>query len=169
MTSADGPYYRPIETQRDRLPAWVLALAGLLVLGAALYFVTNLSPPTQEGTAGGGRAAPSGSVAPGATGAPAEVDVDAATALIERGGCQQCHGPDLGGQASFPSLHGVADGPVSDNLQELGAAHPDEWAQLWIAGDSEEVADLDRRGMPAFADEYTPEEIDLIVQYLKTL
>ena len=167
MTHADGPYYRPIESQRDRLPGWILVLAGLLVVGAALYLVTNLSAPTQEGTAGGGRPAPSGSA--GASGAPAEVDVNAATTLVERGGCQDCHGPDLGGQASFPSLHGVAEGPVSDNLQDLGAAHPDDWAQLWIAGDHEDVADLDRRGMPAFADEYTPEEIELIVQYLKTL
>ena len=31
----------------------------------------------------------------------------------------RCHGPDLGGSGDFPSLHGVAEGPVSENLQDL--------------------------------------------------
>ena len=166
MTHPERPYYRPIESRRDRLPGWLLVFAGVLLVGAALYFVTNLSPVSQEATAG----APTGSGGPQASGAATgEVDTDAALALIERGGCQDCHGPELAGQGNFPSLAGVAEGPVSDNLQELGAAHPDDWAHLWIAGDDPEVADLDRRGMPVFADEYTPEEIDLIVEYLKSL
>ena len=63
----------------------------------------------------------------------------------------------------------MAEGPVSDNLQDLGAEHPDDWAQLWIHGTNEEVAGLDRRGMPTFSERFTTEEIDLIVRYLQGL
>jgi mono/diheme cytochrome c family protein len=63
----------------------------------------------------------------------------------------------------------VANGPASENLQELGQSNPDDWAQLWIDGTDPAVADLDRGGMPAFGEQLTPEEIDSIVEYLKTL
>ena len=161
-----APAYRPIESRRDSLPWWVILLSGAVFLLGAVYFLTNLAPAGGPLTGGG----PS----PGASGPPATdggepVDVAAAQALIEQGGCTACHGADLGGQGNFPSLLGVAEGPISDNLQELGAEHPDDWAQLWIHGTNEEVADLDRRGMPTFSERFTPEEIDLIVRYLKTL
>ena len=163
----DGPVYRPIESRRDTLPWWVLLLsAGFLVLGAP-YFMTNLAPPGGPLT-GGPQTGPPGTGAPG-TGAPEPVDVAAAEALIEEGGCAQCHGADLGGQGTFPSLHGVAEGPVSDNLQDLAAAHPEDWAQLWIHGTNEEVAGIDRRGMPTFSERFSAEEIDLIVRYLQGL
>jgi mono/diheme cytochrome c family protein len=91
-------------------------------------------------------------------------------ALIEQAGCQACHGDDLGGQGNFPSLHGVAEGPVSENLQDLGASNPDDWANLWIDGTGPEVADLDRGGMPQFGSgQLTTDEIATIVEYLKTL
>ena len=166
------PVYRPIETQRDRLPVWVLLLSGLLVVGAALYFVTNLGPLADGATAGGGPGgSPGGSGAPAGSGAASgePVNVRAALQIIERAGCQGCHGQELEGQASFPSLHGVSEGPVSDNLHELAQAHPDDWPNLWIAGDSPDVAAIDRGGMPVFADKLSPEEIDLIVEYLRSL
>ena len=168
-----APVYRPIETRRDTLPAWVLLLAAALLALAAGYLLTNLAPPAS--TQLGGASPPPGAAAPGgqSPGAPgatdAVVDVAAAEALIEEGGCQACHGPDLGGQASFPSLLQVAEGPVSDNLQDLDDSHPEDWANLWIAGDDPEVADRDRRGMPTFAERFTPEEIELIVEYLQSL
>lgn len=158
----EAPAYRPIESRRDSLPWWVLLLSGAFLVLGAVYFMTNLAP------AGGPVASgPPASGAP-ATGGP-PVDVAAAEALIEAGGCAGCHGADLDGQASFPSLLGVAEGPVSDNLQDLGAEHPDDWAQLWIHGTNEEVAGIDRRGMPTFSERFTPEEIDLIVRHLKGL
>lgn len=163
-----GPAYRPIESRRDNLPWWVLLLsAGFLLLGA-LYFMTNLSPPGGPQTGGPGASGPPGSGAPG-SGAPAPVDVAAAEALIEEGGCTACHGADFTGQGAFPPLTGLAEGPVSDNLQDLGAEHPDDWAQLWIHGTNEEVSGLDRRGMPTFSDRFSAEEIDLIVRYLQGL
>ena len=159
------PVYRPIEARRAGLPAWVLLLAALLAVGAALYLFTNLTPPPTPGQA----AAP-GASAPGMSPAQGEpVDAAAAQALIEEAGCQACHGEDLGGQATFPSLHDVAEGPVSDNLQQLGADRPEDWANLWIAGDAPEVQGLDRRGMPTFAEQLTEEEIEQIVEYLKSL
>ena len=160
------PVYRPIEARRAGLPAWVLVLAALLAVGAALYLFTNLTPPPAPGQAAG----PGASAPPGTSPTQGEpVDVAAAQALLEEAGCQACHGEDLGGQATFPSLHGVAEGPVSDNLQQLGADRPEDWANLWIAGDAPEVQGLDRRGMPTFAEQLTEEEIEQIVEYLKSL
>ena len=92
-----------------------------------------------------------------------------AQAIIQQALCQSCHGPDLGGQASFPSLHGVKDGPVSENLQQLGADYPEDWANLWIAGTDPAVAGLDRGGMPPFGNTLSAEEIATVVEYLKTL
>ena len=162
----DPPAYRPITSRRDSLPWWVVLLSGALVLLGAFYFVTNLAPP--GGPLTGGSPSP-GASGPPATDAGEPVDVAAAQSLIEEGGCQGCHGANLEGQGSFPALTAVAEGPVSDNLQDLGREHPDDWAQLWIHGTNEEVAGIDRLGMPTFSERFTPEEIDLIVRYLKTL
>ena len=166
MTERDAPAYRPIASRRDNLPWWLVVFSGVLVVLGALYFLTNLAP---GGPQTGGPAGSPGASGPPATDGGATVDVAAAQALIEQGGCTGCHGADLGGQGNFPSLHGVAEGPVSENLQDLAAEHPEDWAQLWIHGTNEEVAGLDRGGMPTFSERYTPEEIDLIVRYLKTL
>jgi mono/diheme cytochrome c family protein len=62
----------------------------------------------------------------------------------------------------------VADGAVSENLQDFAAEHPDNWAQLWIAG-TPETEGIDRMGMPAFGDQFSPQQLDSIVAYLKTL
>lgn len=150
--------HTPIET-RNALPRWAVGLTVLVFLVGGVYFAGNLSgenPPIIGGpspSAGGGGPA-------------------VAQAIIQDAGCASCHGSDLAGQASFPSLHGVKDGPVSENLQELYAEHPDDWAELWIAGTDPAVANLDRGGMPAFASppyNLTPEQIATVVEYLKTL
>ena len=115
-------------------------------------------------------AIPGSSAAPG--GAPGgEPDPEVGEALMAQASptCSSCHGADYGGQGNFPSLHGVAGGPVSENLQDLGAEYPDNWAQLWIAGNNPETEGIDRMGMPAFGDQFSPEQLDSIVAYLKSL
>jgi mono/diheme cytochrome c family protein len=57
---------------------------------------------------------------------------------------------------------------VSENLQDFAAEHPENWAELWIAGGSE-VEGIDRMGMPAYGDQFSPEQIASIVAYLKSL
>jgi mono/diheme cytochrome c family protein len=148
--------HTPIET-RNALPRWALGLSVLIFLVGGVYFAGNLSgenPPIAGG--------PSPSAGPG--GGP-----EAALAIIEQAGCQACHGPDLAGQGNFPDLHNVKNGPTSENLQDLFADHPDDWANLWIAGTDPAVANLDRGGMPVFGDTLTPEQIATVVDYLKTL
>jgi mono/diheme cytochrome c family protein len=58
-------------------------------------------------------------------------------------------------------------------LQDFAAEHPDDWAEIWIAGTDPAVADPGMRGgMPAFAAppyELSDEEIAIVVEYLKTL
>jgi mono/diheme cytochrome c family protein len=125
-----------------------------MLLAGALLFATNLSgsnPPiggTPQPSGGGGRNAAS---------------------IIKAAGCQTCHGPDLAGQGTFPSLHGVKNGPASENLKQLAADHPDDWANLWIAGTDPAVTGIDRGPMPVFGTTLTPEEIATVVEYLKTL
>jgi mono/diheme cytochrome c family protein len=151
--------HTPIEI-RNALPRWALGLTVLIFLVGGVYFAGNLSgenPPI-----GGGPSPSAG--ASGGGGGP-----EAALAIIQQAGCQVCHGPDLAGQGNFPNLHGVRNGPTSKNLQDLGAAHPDDWANLWIAGTDPEVAGLDRGGMPVFGEQLTPEQIETVVEYLKTL
>lgn len=148
--------HTPIESRTRGVPRWALGLTAVMFLAGAAFFATNLSganPPLGGGPepSGGGRNA---------------------QAIIKAAGCQNCHGPDLAGQAAFPNLHGVKDGPTSENLQQLGTDHPDDWANLWIAGTDPAVADLERGGMPPFGtDPYnlSAEEIATVVDYLKTL
>ena len=149
--------HTPIESRTRGVPGWALAVTGVMLLAGAAFYATNLggsNPPiggTPEPFGGGGRSA---------------------QAIIKAAGCQTCHGPDLAGQGPFPSLHGVKNGPVSDNLQQLGTEHPDDWANLWIAGKDPAVADIQRTPMPVFADppyNLTAEEVATVVDYLKTL
>ncbi|HEV8252934.1 MAG TPA: cytochrome c [Candidatus Limnocylindria bacterium] len=148
--------HTPIESRERGVPRWALAMTGVMLLAGAAFFATNLNgsnPPI------GGGPSPSGG---GLN----------AVSIIKAAGCQNCHGPDLAGQGPFPSLHGVKDGPTSENLQQLGTDHPDDWANLWIAGTDPAVADLDRGGMPVFGGpptNLTAEEIATVVEYLKTL
>lgn len=147
--------HTPIET-RNAFPRWAVGLTVLVFLVAGVYFASSLSgenPPIIGG--------PSPS---GGGGGP-----QVALGIIENAGCQSCHGPDLAGQPPFPSLHGVKDGPVSENLQELFAEHPDDWAELWIAGSDPAVTGLDRGGMPVFGEQLTPDQIHTVAEYLKTL
>lgn len=145
--------HTPIESRTPGIPRWALGLTSVVFLAGFVFLATNLSgenPPII-----GPPAASEG----GLNGA----------AIIQAAGCQVCHGPDLAGQAAFPSLQGVKDGPVSANLQQLGTDHPDDWANLWIAGSDPAVAEVDRGGMPPFGDTLTAEEIAAVVEHLKTL
>jgi mono/diheme cytochrome c family protein len=152
--------HTPIETRSRGIPGWALGLTAFVLLVGGVYFAGNLTgenPPivAQPSPSGGG----GGGVN--------------ATAIIAEAGCQSCHGPDLAGSGAFPSLQGVKDGPVSENLQDFAAEHPDDWAEIWIAGTDPAVSDPALRGgMPAFAAppyELTDEEIAAVVEYLKSL
>lgn len=148
--------HTPIESRTRGVPRWALGASSVVLLAGALFFATNLTGanPSIIGTpepSGGGRNA---------------------AAIIKAAGCQSCHGPDLAGVAAFPSLHGVKNGPVSANLQQLGTDHPDDWANLWIAGTDPAVAGIDRVVMPVFGGppyNLTADEIATVVDYLKTL
>jgi mono/diheme cytochrome c family protein len=150
--------HTPIESRTRGVPRWALGLSGVMFLAGAVFFATNLAganPPiggSPPPSGGGGRNAAS---------------------IIKAAGCQACHGPDLAGQAAFPSLHGVKDGPVSANLKQLGTDHPEDWDNIWIAGLDPSVSDPAKRfGMPAFGGppfNLTADEIATVVDYLKTL
>lgn len=154
--------HTPIETRSRGIPGWALGLTVFVLLVGGVYLAGNLTgenPPivAQPSPSGGG----------------GEDDTQRAIALVNEGGCQACHGPDLSGAGIFPSLHQIEQGPISENLQELAAEHPDNWAEIWIAGTDPAVSDQAMRGgMPAFGGppyEFTDEEIAIIVEYLKTL
>jgi Cytochrome C oxidase, cbb3-type, subunit III len=153
--------HTPIETSPG-LPRWAIGLTVLVFLVGGAFFAGNLSgqnPPitgqaSPPGPGGGG----------GGGGRPAQ-------AIIADAGCQQCHGQDLTGGVG-PNLHGVKEGPESENLQDLAQEHPEDWANLWIEGTDPAVADLDRQGMPVFGGppyNLSPEEIATVVDYLKSL
>jgi mono/diheme cytochrome c family protein len=148
--------HTPIESRTRGVPRWALGLSSVMFLAGAVFFATNLAganPPI------------GGTPQPSAAGRNA-------VAIIKAAGCQTCHGPDLAGQGIFPSLHGVKNGPVSANLRQLGTDHPDDWANLWIAGTDPAVAGIDRVVMPAFGgppNNLTADEIATVVDYLKTL
>jgi mono/diheme cytochrome c family protein len=149
----------PVETGHQRIPRWIVAIgAAVILLGlASLSFNLEGTNPDLVG--------------PAPSGEPTGGGGDAVS-LIEQAACQACHGDDLSGTAAFPSLIGIAAGPKSENLQQLGTDHPDDWANLWIDGTVPEVADIDRLGMPAFGGpegQLTTEEIATIVDYLLTL
>lgn len=151
--------HTPIESSRG-IPGWALGLTVFVLLVGGVYFAGNLSgenppivaQPSPSGGGGGGQQA---------------------LAIITEAQCQACHGQDLAGSGAFPSLHDIENGPVSENLQDFAAEHPDDWAEIWIAGTDPAVSDPGMRGgMPAFAAppyELTPEEIATVVEYLKSL
>ena len=153
--------HTPIETRSGGLPRWAIGLTLFVLLVGGVYLASNLSgenPPFA--IPGASPAAPSGGAGP---------DPAVGEALVAEAQCAACHGPDLGGQATFPSLLGVEEGPVSENLQDLGAEFPDDWIHLWIDGTTPETEGIERLGMPAFGEQFSPEQIDSIVAYLKTL
>lgn len=149
--------HTPIESRTRGIPRWALGLTSVVFLAGFVFLATNLSGEN-----------------PPIIGTPAASDGGLnAVAIMQAAGCQACHGPDLAGHATFPSLRGVKDGPVSANLQQLGTDHPDDWANIWIAGLDPAVSDPAMRGgMPAFGGpptNLTAEEIAAIVEHLKTL
>lgn len=153
--------HTPITSARRDVPAWALWLTVVVLLIGGVYAVSNLSGENPA------VARPNESGVPAPSGGAGE-----ALGLIQQGACQGCHGADWSGGVG-PALTALEDGPVSDNLQDLAAEHPNDWANIWIAGLEPEVADpAERRGMPAFGGppyEFTPEQIQAIVEYLKGL
>jgi len=150
----------PIEVRSRAIPSWAIGLTVLVFLVGGVYLAGNLTgenPPIL--------AAPSGS---GGSGGP-NLEQQARQIIGKvQPQCTACHGDDLTGGVG-PNLHGVAGGPVSDNLQDLAAAHPDDWPNLWIDGTSPDVKGLERGGMPTFGTQLTPAEIATVVEYLKSL
>jgi mono/diheme cytochrome c family protein len=155
-----SPPATPIGTRQRGVPVWALGLTVFLFLVGGVYFLSNLAGENPA------FAIPGASAPVAASGEP---DPAVGEALVAEAGCQQCHGPDLSGSGAFPDLHGVSDGPVSENLQQLAADHPDDWIRLWIDGTTPETQGLDRGGMPTFGDQLSPEQIDAIVAYLRGL
>jgi mono/diheme cytochrome c family protein len=155
--------HTPIESRGNSIPPWALVLAAIVLLTAGGFLAANLTgenPPLA--IPGVSPSGPAGSAAPD----PAVGEALVAQATPQ---CTACHGADLGGSGDFPSLHGVASGPVSENLQDLGTEYPDNWAELWINGTTPETEGIDRGGMPAFGEQFSPEQIASIVAYLETL
>ncbi len=152
----------PIETRRG-LPPWAIGFTVFVLLVGLVYFASNISG-TNPPIAGNPSASP-GSGGGGGTAA--------AMAIINQAGCKTCHGPDLAGQANFPDLHGLQNGPTRANLQQLGKDHPNDWMNIWIAGTDAAVSDPAMRGgMPAFGGppySLTADQIQTVVDYLKTL
>ena len=153
--------HTPIEARSGRIPAWAAILTVFVLLVGGFYLASNLSGenPALAGPL------PSGSGSPGASGG---VDSGAALAIIKKANCQACHGQDFSGGLG-PDLHGVGKGPVTPDLKKLGTDHPDDWIQLWIAGTDPAVKSIDRKGMPVFGGTLSPEQINTIAEYLKTL
>jgi mono/diheme cytochrome c family protein len=148
----------PIEVRERTIPPWAIGLTVLLFLVGGVYLASNLAGENPPILGGG----------PSASGAP-NLEQQARQIISQaQPSCTACHGDDLSGGVG-PSLHGIADGPKSENLQDLAAAHADDWPNLWIDGTGPDVEGIDRGGMPVFGDQLTPEEIGTIVDYLKTL
>jgi mono/diheme cytochrome c family protein len=154
--------HTPIETRSGGVPPWAIGLTVFVFLVGGVYLLSNLVGQNPA------FAIPGVSATPGASGPP---DPGIGAQLVENANpqCAACHGPDLSGSGDFPSLLGVNDGPVSENLQELAAEHPEDWIALWIDGTTPETEGIDRMGMPAFGDQFSPEQIESIVAYLKSL
>src|SRR5687767_948112 len=101
--------HTPIET-RNGIPRWAIWLTVLLFLVGGVYLASNLvgeNPPL---------AVPGSSEPPGSAGPDPEIGAALVTQVQPP--CTACHGPDLGGQGNFPSLHDIEAGPKSPNLQE---------------------------------------------------
>jgi mono/diheme cytochrome c family protein len=156
--------HTPIKTRSGGIPPWALALTGFVLLVGAVYFASNLggeNPPLAlPGTTPAATPAASGD---------GGGDAAQGEALVAEAQCAACHGADLSGQGAFPSLLQIEEGPVSENLQGLAEEHPDDWVALWIDGTQPETEGIDRGGMPAFGETYSPEQIESIVAYLRGL
>jgi mono/diheme cytochrome c family protein len=154
--------HTPIETGGRGVPPWAIGVAVFVFLVGGVYLASNLAgenPPfAVPGTT---PSAPTGTAGP---------DPALGEALIGQVStpCTACHGEDLSGGVG-PSLLNVNEGPVSENLQDLAAEHPEAWIALWIDGTTPETEGIERMGMPPFGEELDPHEIDSIVAYLRGL
>lgn len=155
--------HTPIETRSGGIPGWALALTGFVLLVGAVYFASNLTGENPPMALPGQTAAPTDG---GGDGGP---DPAQGEALVAEAQCAACHGADLSGQGTFPSLLQLDEGPISENLQQLAEEHPEDWVALWIDGTTPETEGIDRAGMPAFGTQYSPEQIESIVAYLRGL
>jgi mono/diheme cytochrome c family protein len=155
--------HTPIESRSRGLSPWAIGLTVFVFLVGGVYLLSNLVGQNPAFAIPG--ASPSGPVG------SAGPDPAVGEALIGQAqpACTSCHGPDLAGSGPFPPLTGVSEGPVSPNLQDLAAEHPDDWIELWIDGTTPETEGLDRGGMPAFGDQFSEEQIESIVLYLEGL
>ena len=154
--------HTPIESRSGGVPPWAIGLTVFVFLVGGVYLLSNLVGQNPA------FAIPGVSATPGSSGPPDPAIGEQLVANAQPQ-CAACHGPDLSGSGNFPSLLGVNEGPVSENLQDLAAEHPDDWIALWIDGTTPETEGIDRMGMPAFGDQFSPEQIDSIVAYLKSL
>ena len=154
--------HTPIGSANRGIPPWAVWLTVVVLLVGGVYALSNLSGenPTV--------ARPNESGAPVASGGGG----GEALALIQLAACQGCHGSDWTGGVG-PNLTDIANGPQSENLAALAAAHPDDWANIWIAGLDPEISDPALRGgMPAFGGppyEFSDEQIQSIVDDLHGL
>jgi mono/diheme cytochrome c family protein len=149
----------PIEVGSRTIPGWAIGLTVLVFLVGGVYLAGNLSgenPPILAGPSGSGSAAPN--------------VAQQAQQVINKAQppCTACHGDELTGGVG-PNLHGVGNGPVTDDLKPLATDHPDDWLNLWIDGTAPDVKDIDRKSMPQFGQQLSADEIATIVDYLKTL
>lgn len=147
--------HTPIESRSRGIPGWALGLTVFIFLVGGVYLAGNLAGENPPIVA-----------EPSATGGPSQEQL--ARRIIDGNQCVACHGQDLTGGIG-PSLHGIAQGPKSENLQDLAAEYPGRWIHLWIDGTDPAVADLDRQGMPQFGETLTEEEIAIVVEYLRSL
>ena len=153
--------HTPIDTRSGGLPPWAIGLTVFVFLVGGVYLASNL---VGENPA----FAIPGASAPVASGS-GEADPAVGEAVVAEAQCAACHGPELDGGGNFPSLLGVQEGPVSENLQDLAAEYPDDWISLWINGTTPETEGIDRMGMPVFGDQLSEQQIDSIAAYLRGL
>ncbi len=121
----------------------IVQIVELVALGCALFFVVMLfaNEPDDPDTGGGDEPTEETEATP--------EDLDGAAIFSER--CASCHGDDGGGQ-SAPQL---SDGRVADRF-------PDVADQIELVTDG-------RGGMPSFEGRLSPEEIEAVVEYTRTL
>jgi mono/diheme cytochrome c family protein len=147
--------HTPIPSRSRGIPGWALGITVFILLVGAVYVAGNLSgenPPIV--------AQPSGTAGPN--------QEQLALQIMDGAQCAACHGQDLTGGVG-PDLHGISQGPTSENLEQLAADHPEDWIALWIDGTVPEVQGIDRMGMPAFGETLSREQIEVVADYLKTL
>lgn len=150
--------HTPIDSRGAGVPPWAIALTVFVLLVGGVYVASNLSGENPPFAVPG--------ATPLAPPASAGADPIVGERLFTEAGCVNCHGADLSGGVG-PSLQAVNDGPVSENLQDLAAEHPEDWIALWIDGTTPETEGIDRMGMPPFGDQLAPEEIESIVAFLR--